>query len=108
MGMAKELLLTNKDLRLKWATVTHSDWFPQILILVRSECLDAGVGGPALEGAQCYERILTSICESDAETIPFPTSGLKHDIDNPRKEREEARSTLSREYAGEALTPKPQ
>jgi len=88
---ARDLFQKDKALREKLAAMVHADWFEQALLYARSAMLEASPTTDQLKGAQAFEAALMSLCaDPDRQSISVGT-GLIHDLDNPRKEIEEAK-----------------
>lgn len=89
MGSPKEHFLKDKESCAKLNACTHADWFQHALILGRAELADSGANQDELRGARRFQEILLALGDPEPEPAPpYPSVGINHDLDNPRKDPE--------------------
>ncbi len=81
-----DLFQKDKALFEKLSAVVHSDWFAQAMLYARSAFLESLPSSEQIKGAQALENALVSLCADPEDKVPTLTTGLIHNIDNPREE----------------------
>ncbi len=94
---AKQLLSEDKPLAQWWASVAHDARFDKICLHVSHEIVTQQHGSDFLGGAFFVMQTLSTIADAESVTIPLPSPGLDHDIDNDLKKESQAEEPKQKE-----------
>lgn len=81
---AKDLLLKDKETAAWWNSAMKTDKWEKVKSLARAEMVEQGWNHSELSGANNLLELMTTFAEKEAESLPMPSAGLKHDL-NPVK-----------------------
>jgi len=87
MSTPKETFLRDKELAKQWSAVANSDWFGKVLIHARAEMLESRVTTEEMDGARRLVATLLTLADAEAVDVPFPSTGLRHDLEITPKSR---------------------
>lgn len=85
MGIAKDLLLKDEDLRGFALATVKKEQFGKLITFCKGEMMDAhGTSADQLVGANKFVSILLTIADDEPKPPAYPSSGLQHNLEVDR------------------------
>jgi hypothetical protein len=81
----KDLFIKDKELCKWWGEISTSDNFGKVIVYARAQMFDEKCSSEELAGANKFIAALNRLDEAPATKPQFPSSGINHNLDVPRR-----------------------
>lgn len=76
--------------------ILKNDYFDELMIYAMAEFSSRNPNESQQVGANEFERVLRSLCETSEDYGPFPVAGLEHNLEVRRPELGEEKETSTK------------
>lgn len=81
----KEIFISNKTLSSWWGQIANDSRFDSVLLHASGMAFEASASQEQREGILTFKNILLTMAIAEAPSPSFPSPGIRHDLDQPRK-----------------------